>query len=145
MNDRSFPARPIVVVSAAVFLQGRALIFAGRERRCLAISTCLAGASKSARPLAAALVRELMEGVGIESEILVFNRHVEAIGHEGSRIRTHFVIASFVVRCIWGEPRLSEEVDAVDRIDPAASLPSPMTPQLSEVLMSAVGIEGRRT
>jgi ADP-ribose pyrophosphatase YjhB (NUDIX family) len=48
--------------------------------------------------LAAAVVRELMEEVGVEAELIAFNRHVEAIVYEGNRIRTHFVIASFVAR-----------------------------------------------
>jgi hypothetical protein len=36
---------------------------------------------------------------------------------------------------------LSDEVDAVEWIDPAASLPSPTTPKLGDVLMSAARIE----
>ena len=89
------------------------------------------------------LARELMEEVGIEAEILAFNRHVEAIFHEGSRIRTHFVIASLVARWTRGEPRLSDEVDAVDWIDPNGPLPSPTTPELGEVLASAARIQAR--
>jgi 8-oxo-dGTP diphosphatase len=81
-----------------------------------------------------------MEEVGIEAEILAFNRHVEAIFPEGSRIRTHFVIASFVARWTRGEPRLSDEVDAIEWIDPAGPLPSPTTPELGEVLARAARI-----
>jgi hypothetical protein len=65
------------------------------------------------------------------------------IVHEGDRIRTHFVIASFVARRIRGELRLSDEVDVVDRIDPAGPLPSLTTPELGEVLVSAARVEGR--
>ena len=90
-----------------------------------------------------ALARELMEEVGIEAEIVAFNRHVEAIIREGERVRTHFVIASFVARWTSGEPRLSDEVDAVDWIDPAGPLPSPATPELGEVLTRAARIEGQ--
>ena len=82
-----------------------------------------------------------MEEVGVKAEIIAFNRHVEAIALREERIRTHFVIASFVARWRNGEPRLSDEVDAVDWIDPAAGLPSPTTPGLAEVLMSAARIE----
>jgi hypothetical protein len=84
-----------------------------------------------------------MEEVGVEAEIMTFNRHVEANIHERSRIRTHFVIASFVARGARGEPRLSDEFDAVDSIDPVASLLSPTTPELGEDLMSAARIESR--
>jgi 8-oxo-dGTP diphosphatase len=81
-----------------------------------------------------------MEEVGIEAEILAFNRHVEAIFHEEDRIRTHFVIASFVAHWTRGEPRLSDQVDVVEWIDPAAPLPSPTTPELGEVLANAARV-----
>jgi ADP-ribose pyrophosphatase YjhB (NUDIX family) len=141
MNDRLFPARPILAVSAAVFRDGRALIIRRARAPLLGHFSLPGGGVEVGETLAAALARELMEEVGIEAEILAFNRHVEAIGHEGERIRTHFVIASFVARWTRGKPRLSDEVDAVEWIDPAASLPSPSTPELGEVLTRAARIE----
>jgi 8-oxo-dGTP diphosphatase len=129
------------------------------RRRCFERAGCLSSAGRGApllghfslpggvvevgETLAAALARELMEEIGVEAEIIAFNRHVEAIVHEGSRIRTHFVIASFVARWIRGEPRLSDEVNAVDWVDPVADLPAPTTPELAEVLASAARIERR--
>jgi 8-oxo-dGTP diphosphatase len=143
MNDRLFPARPIVAVSAAVFRKGRVLIIRRARAPLLGHFSLPGGAVEVGETMAAALARELMEEVGVEAETIAFNRHVEAIVHEGSRIRTHFVIASFVARWIRGEPRLSDEVDAVDWIDPAARLPSPTTPKLGEILASAARIEGQ--
>ena len=141
MNDRLFPARPILAVSAAVFRDGRALVIRRARAPLLGHFSLPGGGVEVGETLAAALARELMEEVGIEAEILAFNRHVEAIFHEGSRIRTHFVIASFVARWTGGEPRLSDEVDAVEWIDPAGPLPSPSTPELGEVLTRAARIE----
>jgi hypothetical protein len=63
--------------------------------------------------------------------------------HEGERIQTHFVITSFVARWTRGEPHLSDEVDAVDWIDPAGVLPLPTTPELGEILASAARIEAQ--
>jgi hypothetical protein len=54
------------------------------------------------------------------------------------------LIASFVARWISSEPRLSDEVDAVEWIDPAAPLPSPTTPELGEVLTRAALIAAER-
>ena len=93
--------------------------------------------------MAAALARELIEEIGVDAEIIAFNQHVEAIIPEGDRIRAHFVIASFVARWTSGEPRLSDEVDAVEWIDPGADLPSPTTPELAEVLARAARIVRR--
>src|SRR5580704_16783127 len=137
MNDRLFPARPILAVSAAVFRHGRALIIRRARAPLLGHFSLPGGGIEVGETLAAALARELMEEVGIEAEIIAFNRHVEAIFPEGARIRTHFVIASFVARWTRGEPRLSDEVDAVEWIDPAGPLPSPSTPALGEVLPRA--------
>ena len=144
MNDRLFPPRPILAVSAAVFREGRVLIVRRARAPLLGHFSLPGGGVEVGETMAVALARELMEEVSIEAEMIAFNRHVEAIIREGDRVRAHFVIASFVARWTSGEPRLSEEVDAVDWIDPAAELPSPTTPELSEVLASAARIEGRR-
>jgi 8-oxo-dGTP diphosphatase len=144
MNDRLFPISPILAVSAAVFREGRALIIRRARAPLIGHFSLPGGGVEVGETLAAALARELMEEVGIEAEIIAFNRHVEAIFQEGSRIRTHFVIASFVARWTSGEPRLSDEVDTVEWIDPAADLPSPTTPELGDVLREAARIEGVR-
>jgi 8-oxo-dGTP diphosphatase len=141
MNDRLFPARPILAVSAAVFRQGRVLIVRRAQAPLIGHFSLPGGVVEVGETLAAAVARELEEEVGVEAEIIAFNRHVEAIAHEGDRVRTHFVIASFVARWTSGEARLSDEVDAVDWIDPAAGLPSPTTPGLAEILANAARIE----
>jgi 8-oxo-dGTP diphosphatase len=143
MNDRLFPARPILAVSAAVFRAGRVLIVRRARAPLLGHFSLPGGVVEVGETLAAALARELMEEVSVEAEIIAFNRHVEAIIPEGDRIRAHFVIASFVARWTRGEPRLSDEVDAVDWIDPTGRLPAPTTPELAEVLTSAAQIEGQ--
>jgi 8-oxo-dGTP diphosphatase len=143
MNDRLFPARPILAVSAAVFRERQVLIVRRARAPLLGHFSLPGGGVEVGETLAAALARELMEEVGIEAEIIAFNRHVEAIVHEGNRIQMHFVIASFVARWTRGEPRLSDEVDAVEWIDPAAPLPSPATPELGEVLTRAARIAAK--
>ncbi len=145
MNERLFPARPILAVSAAVFRQARVLVIRRARAPLLGHFSLPGGGVEVGETMAAALSRELMEEVGVEAEIIAFNRHVEAIYREGERVRTHFVIASFVARWIRGEPRLSDEVDAVEWIDPAGPLPSPTTPELGEVLANAARIAGRST
>ena len=143
MNDRLFPLRPILAVSAAVFRQGRVLIVRRARAPLLGHFSLPGGGVEVGEMLAEALARELMEEVGVTAEIIAFNRHVEAIIPEGERIRAHFVIASFAARWTGGEPRLSDEVDAIDWIDPEGGLPSPATPELGEVLASAARIVGR--
>jgi 8-oxo-dGTP diphosphatase len=144
MDDREFPARPILAVSAAVFRQGRVLVVRRARAPMIGHFSLPGGVVETGETLAAAVARELEEEVGVSAQILGFNRHVEAIAREGDRVRTHFVIASFVAHWISGEPRLSDEVDRVDWIDPAAAPPSPTTPGLSEILADAARIERLR-
>jgi 8-oxo-dGTP diphosphatase len=103
-----------------VFGDGRALIMRWARAPLLGHFSLPGGVAEVGETMAATVAGELMEEVGIVGEIIAFSRHVEAIVHEGSRIRTHFVIASFVARWRRGEPRLSDEVDAVDWMYPAA-------------------------
>jgi ADP-ribose pyrophosphatase YjhB (NUDIX family) len=143
MDDRLFPLRPILAVSAAVFRKDRVLIVRRARAPLIGHFSLPGGLVELGETLAQAVARELEEEVGVSAEIIGFNRHVEAIAYEGDRVRTHFVIASFVARWISGEARLSDEVDAVDWIDPAGALPSPTTPGLSEILMNAARIESQ--
>jgi 8-oxo-dGTP diphosphatase len=141
MDDRLFPARPILAVSAAVFRDGRVLIVRRARAPMIGHFSLPGGVVEAGETLAAAMARELEEEVGVSARIIAFSRHVEAIAHEGDRVRTHFVIASFIARWTAGEARVSDEVDAIDWIDPDGATPSPTTPGLSEILANAARIE----
>jgi len=128
-------------VSAAVFRDGRVLL-ARRAREPMAGRYSLpGGVVEIGETLAEAVRREVLEEVGIEAEIVAFNRHVEPMVREGPRVRSHFVIASFVARWISGEPRLSSEVDAIAWVEPGGWRALPTTVGLGEVLESAARIE----
>jgi 8-oxo-dGTP diphosphatase len=145
MDDRLFPARPILAVSAAVFRDGRVLIVRRARAPMTGHFSLPGGVVEVGETLAEAVARELREEVGVSARIIAFNRHVEAIAREGDRVRTHFVIASFVARWKSGEARISDEVDRVEWIDPAAAPPSPTTPGLAEILADAARIERQPT
>jgi len=144
MHEREFPSRPILAVSAAVFRDGRVLLIRRARAPLIGHFSLPGGVVEAGETLAAAVGRELMEEVGVAAEIIGFNRHVEAIAPEGERVRTHYVIASFVARWVSGEPRFSDEVDRVEWIDPADALPSPATPGLAEILADATRIASAR-
>jgi len=140
-NDRLYPARPILAVSAAVFRDGRVLL-ARRAREPMAGRYSLpGGVVEIGETLVDAIGRELAEEVGVEAEIIAFNRHVEPILREGRRVRAHFVIASFVARWTGGEPRLSPEVDAIAWVERGGWGAVPTTPELGDILERAARIE----
>jgi ADP-ribose pyrophosphatase YjhB (NUDIX family) len=144
VHDRLFPARPILAVSVAVFREGRVLLARRAREPMIGRFTLPGGVVEIGETLAEAAARELREEVGVEADIVAFNRHVEPIERQGDRIRTHFVIASFVARWTGGEARPSSEMDAVAWIDPRAGLSMATTPGLGEILARAVEIEGGR-
>ena len=120
MSDRLYPPRPILAVSAAVFREGRVLVARRAREPMLGRFSLPGGVVEAGETLEEAVARELSEEVGIEAEVVAFNRHVEAIEREGERIWTHFVIASFVARWRAGKPRPSDETDRVAWIEPGA-------------------------
>ncbi len=143
-EDRLYPARPILAVSVAVFREGRVLV--GRRARPPRAGrfSLPGGVVEVGETLVEAAARELFEEVGVEAEIIAFNRHVEPIVREGGRVRAHFVIASFVARWTRGEARVSKEMDAVAWIEPEASTDLLTTPGLDEILERARRIERER-
>jgi 8-oxo-dGTP diphosphatase len=140
-DDRLYPVRPILAVSVAVFREDRVLV-GRRARPPMAGRFSLpGGVVEVGETLIQAAKRELLEEVGVEAEIIGFNRHVEPILREGGRVRAHFVIASFVGRWTRGEARVSKEIDAVAWIDPQSSASLLTTPELHDILESARRIE----
>jgi 8-oxo-dGTP diphosphatase len=124
-----------------VFREGRVLV-GRRARPPMAGRFSLpGGVVELGETLIEAAKRELLEEVGVEAEIVAFNRHVEPILREGGRVRTHFVIASFVGRWRRGEARVSKETDAVAWIEPEACASLLTTPELGEILECARRIE----
>jgi len=140
-DDRLYPKRPILAVSVAVFREGRVLVGRRAREPMIGRFSLPGGVVEVGETLHEAIARELDEEVGVEADVIAFNRHVEPIVREGDSVRAHFVIASFVARWRRGEARVSEETDAVAWIEPASSASLPTTPELAEILESAARIE----
>jgi ADP-ribose pyrophosphatase YjhB (NUDIX family) len=145
MDDRLYPARPILAVSAAVFRAGRVLVARRAQEPMIGRFSLPGGVVEVGETLAEAVARELDEEVGVEADIVAFNRHVEPIVRDGDRVRAHFVIVSFVARWRRGEARVSEEIDAVAWIELRDCASLPTTPGLADILESAARIESGRT
>jgi ADP-ribose pyrophosphatase YjhB (NUDIX family) len=141
MDERLYPARPILAASVAVFREGRVLI-ARRARAPLAgLYSLPGGVVEVGETLRAAALRELAEEVGLVAEILAFVDHVEPIRFDGARVREHYVIAAFVARWRSGEARASKEADAVAWIEPEEISCWPTTPELPRIIDKAARLE----
>ena len=95
MNDRLFPARPILAVSAAVFREGRVLIVRRARAPLLGHFSLPGGVVEVGETLAAALARELMEEVerrGGDRRLQPARRGDRPRGGPGSRPFRHRLV-----------------------------------------------------
>jgi 8-oxo-dGTP diphosphatase len=141
VDDRLYPARPILAASVAVFRRGRVLIARRARAPLVGLYSLPGGVVEIGETLREAALRELAEEVGVEAEIIGFLDHVEAIAREEERVRSHYVIAAFVARWRAGEARLSGEVDDLAWIAPEAIADWPTTPELPRLIGQAAALD----
>lgn len=137
-DGRTYPARPLLAVSLAVFRDGKVLLAQRAAEPLRGLFTLPGGLVEPGESLADAALRETREEVGIEAAMLGFNRHVELIERDAQgAVRRHYVIASFVARWTSGDARIGPEASAVTWIgrDGLATLAT--TDQLDAVLDGA--------
>jgi 8-oxo-dGTP diphosphatase len=142
-DGRLYPARPILAVSTAVFREGLVLIAQRTRAPWKGAFSLPGGVVEIGETLEAAAARELHEEVGVEADITHFIEHIQPISREGERVRAHFVIAVFAARWRRGEPRASDEVDAVLWADPLSIDDLPTTPELPRILAKAAALVER--
>jgi ADP-ribose pyrophosphatase YjhB (NUDIX family) len=141
LDDRDYPARPILAASVAVFHEGRVLIARRARAPMMGLYSLPGGVVEVGETLREAALRELKEEVGLEAEIVAFIDHIEPIAREGARVREHYVVAAFLARWRSGEARLGPEADAVAWIDPGAIGDYPTTPNLPATVAKAAALE----
>jgi ADP-ribose pyrophosphatase YjhB (NUDIX family) len=109
-DPRTYPATPLLGVSAAVFRNGRILV-AKRARDPLAgLWSLPGGLVESGETMAEAAAREVEEETGVRAEIVAPADIIEVIRRDDDGIvARHFVIVSFAARWISGEGEISDE------------------------------------
>ena len=140
-DDRLYPTRPILAVSAAVFRDGRVLVARRARAPLVGLYSLPGGLVEVGETLRAAAARELAEEVGVAADILAFVDHVEPIRFERGRAREHYVIAAFVARWKSGEARAGLEADAVAWVEPSEVARLPTTPELPAIVAKAARLE----
>ena len=110
-NARTYPTRPYLAVSAAIFRNGRVLIVRRARPPAHGLYTLPGGGVELGETLEGAIIREVREETGLEIAPLALVGFREAIGRDAAgRVERHFVILPFAARWVGGVIALSEEL-----------------------------------
>lgn len=142
-DERTYPQRPYLAVSAAIFRNGKVLVVRRARKPALNLYTLPGGVVEAGEPLADAVVREVREETAIEIETVGLAGHREVIVRDAEgRVERHFVIMSFAARWRGGEPVLNNELDDARWIDPPELAGYRTTDGLAEIVAAAAALLG---
>ncbi len=111
-DERLYPARPFLAVSAAILRGGKVLVVRRARKPALGVYTMPGGVVEAGETLTEAVTREVMEETAMTIAPVTLVGHREAIIRDpGGRVERHFVILCFASRWLAGEPVLNEELD----------------------------------
>jgi 8-oxo-dGTP diphosphatase len=137
-QQRTYPARPYVAVSAAVFRDGRILIVRRAQPPAVGLYTLPGGVVELGETLAEAVVREVREETGLEIEPLALVGFRQVISRDANgRIERHFVILPFAARWLGGEVMLNEELAEARWLEPPQLSNLATTEGLAEIVATA--------
>jgi ADP-ribose pyrophosphatase YjhB (NUDIX family) len=110
-NARTYPTRPFLAVSAAIFRDGRVLIVRRARPPAHGLYTLPGGGVELGETLEEAVIREVREETALEVEPIELAGFRQAIARDGGgRVERHFVILPFAAHWISGEVSLNEEL-----------------------------------
>jgi ADP-ribose pyrophosphatase YjhB (NUDIX family) len=145
-DDRTYPQRPFLAVSAAIFRDGRVLIVRRARKPALNLYSLPGGAVEVGESLIDAVVREVREETQIDIEPVALAGHREAIVRDKEgRVERHFVILSFASRWLQGKPVLNSELDDARWIDQVELSAYRTTEGLAEIVAAAAALVSSET
>jgi ADP-ribose pyrophosphatase YjhB (NUDIX family) len=137
-NTRTYPTRPYLAVSAAIFRDGQVLIVRRGRPPAHGLYTLPGGGVELGETLEQAVIREVREETGLAIAPLALVGFREAIGRDAAgRIERHFVILPFAARWIAGEIALNEELAEAQWRRPEALTGLKTTDGLADIVAAA--------
>jgi 8-oxo-dGTP diphosphatase len=135
---RTYPTRPYLAVSAAIFRDGRVLIVQRGRPPAYGLYTLPGGVVELGETLEEAIVREVREETGLEIAPLELVGFRQAIARDAEgRVERHFVILPFAARWIQGEISLNEELAEAQWLTPAGLAGLKTTEGLGQIVTAA--------
>jgi ADP-ribose pyrophosphatase YjhB (NUDIX family) len=142
-STRTYPTRPYLAVSAAIFRDGRVLIVRRARPPAHGLYTLPGGGVELGETLEDAVVREVREETGLAIAPLQLVGFREAIARDASgRIERHFVILPFAARWTAGEIALNEELAEAQWRNPAELAGLKTTEGLAQIVAAAERVAG---
>ena len=143
-KERTYPATPILAVSAAIIRGGKVLIVRRARPPAGGLYTLPGGGVEVGETLIEAVVREVREETALAIEPVALAGYREAITRDGyGRIERHFVILPFAARWIAGEPMLNDELSEAMWLDPSEIAGLNATAGLAEIIANAMALLAR--
>jgi 8-oxo-dGTP diphosphatase len=137
-NARTYPTRPYLAVSAAIFRDGRVLIVRRARPPAHGLYTLPGGGVELGETLEQAVVREVREETALEVEPIALAGYRQAIARDDDgRIERHFVILPFAARWIAGEVLLNEELAEAHWLNPDQLSGLTTTDGLAQIVAAA--------
>jgi 8-oxo-dGTP diphosphatase len=143
-DERTYPQRPYLAVSAAIIRDGKVLVVRRARNPAINLYTLPGGAVETGETLTGAVAREVREETSLDIEPVALAGHREAIVRDAhNRVERHFVILCFAARWLAGEPVLNEELDDARWIDPSELASYRTTDGLAEIVAAAAALLAR--
>ena len=140
-DERTYPQRPYLAVSAAILRGGRLLIVRRARNPARDLYTFPGGAVESGESLAAAAIREVREETSLSIEPIALAGHREVIARDArGMVERHFVILCFAARWLKGEPILNAELNDARWVEPADLSAYQTTEGLAEIAAAAASL-----
>jgi 8-oxo-dGTP diphosphatase len=137
-DDRSYPDRPYLAVSAAIVRAGKILVVRRARPPAHGLFTLPGGVVEVGETLAQAITREVREETGLTIEPVALAGFRETVVRDvQDRVERHFVILCFAARWQAGEPVLNEELSEAFWLAPAELADLETTPGLAEIVAAA--------
>jgi ADP-ribose pyrophosphatase YjhB (NUDIX family) len=138
-DDRAYPDRPFLAVSAAIIRDGRVLVARRARGPALGVWTMPGGVVEAGETLVEALKREIEEETSLIVEPVALAGHREVLLRDDDhRVSRHFVILCFATRWISGEPLLNDELSEARWLKPEELAQLKTTEGLAEIVAAAV-------
>src|SRR5271168_3689775 len=138
-NDpRTYPTRPYLAVSAAIFRDGHVLIVRRGRAPAKGIYTLPGGGVELGETLEQAVIREIREETALDIEPVELVGFRQAIARDAAgRVERHFVILPFAARWIAGDISLNEELAEAHWLSPAELAGLKTTEGLADLAVAA--------